>query len=92
MERNMKVTVRLSETELATLDALCLGGSRDGYFRNLLAPMAEQRAAIEELAIQSYRMAAKAAHDDFDHDRAAKYNRLIAEADKNLAILRRRAE
>ena len=37
-------------------------------------------------------MAARAAHDDRDHDRAAEYNRLIAEADKNLAILRRMAE
>ena len=92
MERGKKVTVRLNETELAKLDVLCLGGSRDGYFRNILDPLAERRAAIEELAIQSYRMAARAAHDDRDHDRAAEYNRLIAEADKNLAILRRRAE
>ena len=46
MERKMKVTVRLSELELAKLDVLCSGGSRDGYFRNALKPLAEQEVAL----------------------------------------------
>ena len=75
MERNKAVMVRLNETELAKVDVLCLKGSRDGWFRNMIQPLAEQRARIEELAIQSYRMAARAAHDDGDHNQAAEYNR-----------------
>ncbi len=92
MERNKSIMVRLNEVELAKVDVLCLKGSRDGWFRNLIAPMAESRAAIEELAIQSYRLAARAAHDDGEHDKAAEYNRLIAKSDKDLAILRRSGE
>ena len=86
------VNMRLNEIELAQVEVLRHGSSREQWFRNVILALSKDRAAIEELAIQSYRMAARAAHDDMDHDRAAEYNRLIAEADKNLAILRRRAE
>ena len=86
------VNMRLNEIELAQVEVLRHGFSREQWFRNVILALSKNRAAIEELAIQSYRMAARAAHDDRDHDRAAEYNRLIAEADKNLAILRRRAE
>ena len=86
------VNMRLNEIELAQVEVLRHGSSREQWFRNVIRALSKDRAAIEELAIQSYRMAARAAHDDRDHDRAAEYNRLIAEADKNLAILRRRAE
>ena len=89
MERNMKVTVRLSELELAKLDALCLGGSRDGYFRNVLAPLAERRAAIDEAAIMGFREVARAAVDDGDRVKAAEYKKLIAEYEAEIAILRR---
>ena len=82
-------SVRLDPVDLAKLDVLRHGGSREQWFRNMIRALSKDRAVIEELAIQSYRMAARAAHDDRDHDRAAEYNRLIAEADKNLAILRR---
>ena len=85
-------SVRLDPVDMAKLEVLRHGGSREQWVRNMIRASAKNRAAIEELAIQSYQMAARAAHDDRDHDRAAEYNRLIAEADKNLAILRRRAE
>ena len=83
MERKKTVMVRLSELELAKLDVLCLGGSRDGYFRNLIAPMAKSRAAIEEAAIRAFVQAAK------DGEDAGDYRNLIAKAEADLAILRR---
>ena len=83
------VMLKLDESQLAALDVLCLHGSRAAYFQNLIPSLAKQRAGIEELAIQGFRLAARAAHDDRDHERAAEYNRLIAEADANLDILRR---
>ena len=88
MERKMKVTVRLSESELAKLDALCLGGSRDGYFRNALKPLAERRIAIDEAAINGFRQAARAALDDGDQVGAAEYKRLIIEYQAEIDILR----
>ena len=92
MERNMKVTVRLSELELAKLDALCFRGSRDGYFRNLLAAMGEQRAAIHEAAIIGFREVAKAAVEDGNRAQAKEYRKLIEEYETQITILRRRGE
>ena len=89
MERNMKVTVRLNESELAKLDILCLGGSRDGYFRNLLAPMAEQRAAIHEAAIIGFREVARAASDDGDTAKKREYLELIGQYESEIAVLRK---
>ena len=92
MERNMKVTVRLSELELAKLDALCLGGSRDGYFRNVLAPLAERRIAINEAAINGFLQAARAAQDDGDKVQAAEYQTLIKQYAAENAMLQRRED
>ena len=89
MERNMKVTVRLSESELAKLDALCLGGSRDGYFRNVLKPLAERRIAIDEAAIAAFLQAARAASDDGDTAKKREYLDLISQYESEIAILRR---
>ena len=89
MERNMKVTVRLSELELAKLDALCLGGSRDGYFRNVLAPLAERRIAINEAAINGFLQAARAASDDGDTAKKREYLDLISQYESEIALLRR---
>ena len=89
MERKNVVTVRLNETELAKLDVLCLGGSRDGYFRNLIAPMSRRRAAIHEAAIIGFREVARAAVDDGDRVGAGEYRALIASYEAEIAILRR---
>ena len=86
------INMRLSEIELAQVEVLRHGSSREQWFRNVIRALSKDRAATEELAIHSYRMAAREAHDDGDHDRAAEYNRLIAEADRNLATLRRTGE
>ena len=88
MERK-RVTVRLNETELAILDVLCEGGSRDAYFRNLLAPMAERRAAIHEAAIIGFRAVARAASDDGDTAKKREYLELISQYESEIAILRR---
>ncbi len=92
MERKTSVMVRLNDWQLAKLDALRLGGSRDGYFRNILDPLAERRAAIYEAAIIGFREVARAAVDDGDRVKAAEYKKLIAEYEAEIAILRRRAE
>ena len=92
MERKKAVMVRLSETELAKLDVLCLGGSRDGYFRNVIEPMAEQRASILEAAINGFLQAASAPVADGYAVQAAEYQRLISKYEADLAILRRVGE
>ena len=89
MERGKKVTVRLNETELEQLDVLCLGGSRDGYFRNLLAPLSKRRAAIHEAAIIGFREVARAASDDGDTAKKREYLELISQYESEIAILRR---
>ena len=89
MERKKAVMVRLNETELAKLDVLCLGGSRDGYFRNLLAPMSKRRAAIHEAAIEAFLLAARAASDDGDTVKKREYLELISQYESEIAILRR---
>lgn len=90
MKRNRSVMVRLNDVEMAKLDALCLGGSREGYFRNILHPLAEQRARLHELAIESFRQSARAKVDDGED--ASEYLELIAKWDAEIDILRRRAE
>ena len=89
MERKKVVTVRLSETELAKLDVLCLGGSRDGYFRNVIDPIAQRRAAIHEAAIIGFREVARAASDDGDKAKKREYLELISQYEAEIAILRR---
>ena len=89
MERKNVVTVRLSDLQLEKLDVLCLDGSRDGYFRNVIEPMAERRAAIHEAAIIGFREVARAAVDDGDQVQAAEYRSLISEYETQIAILRR---
>ena len=86
MERNMKVTVRLSELELVKLDVLCAGGSRDAYFRNVLKPLAEQEVALCEASLNGLRIAAK---DAFIQGKGAEeYRRRIAQYESDLVILR----
>ena len=92
MERKKVVTVRLSELELAKLDALCLEGSRDGFFRNVIEPMAERRIAINEAAINGFLQAARAAQDDGDKVQAAEYQTLIKQYAAEIAMLQRREE
>ena len=89
MERKMKVTVRLSETELATLDLLCDGGSRDAYFRNLLAPMAEQEAPLRQASMNGLMEAAREAADRGEN--SAEYWKRIAKHESELAILHKAA-
>ena len=87
MERNMKVTVRLSELELAKLDVLCAGGSRDAYLRNALKPMAYQEVALCKAAINGLRCAAEEAIAEGKDD--AEYRKRIALHESDMAILRK---
>ena len=87
--RNKSVMVRLTEDELALLDVLCLGGSRDRYFRNLLVPMSKRRAALHESAIEAFLLAARAASDDGDTAKKREYLDLISQYESEIAILRR---
>ncbi len=89
MEKKKAVLVRLTEVQVAKLDALRLGGSRDGFFQKVLEPLAERRIAINEAAINGFRQAARAALDDGDQVGAAEYKKLIAEYEAEIAILRR---
>ena len=95
-----QISVRLNEVELAKVNALALGSSREEWFRAMIRAQAQQRAAIEELAIESFRRSARealrraegsTAEDAADARReASEYNRLAASTDKTLDILRAR--
>ena len=76
-------SVRLDPVDLAKLDVLRHGGSREQWFRNMIQAAAKSRAAIEEAAIRAFVQAAK------DGEDAGDYRNLIAKAEADLAILRR---
>ena len=86
MERNRKVTVRLSELELAKLDVLCAGGSRDAYFRNVLKPMAFQEVVLRKAYINGLRRAAQEALAQGKDN--AGHRKRIAEHESDMTILR----
>lgn len=86
-----QVSVRLSEVELAQVEILAGGGSREGWFRNLIAPMAESRVETNKAAIQSFLEVVKAAVEDGNQVRAEEYRKLISEYEAEIAILYKRA-
>ena len=85
-----QVSVRLSDLEVEKLDVLALGGSREGLFKIALRLMAERRVRLNELAIESFRQAQRAASDDADRAKAREYMELIRQYESEIAVLARR--
>ena len=79
------INMRLSEIELAQVEVLRHGISREQWFRNMIRASSEQRAAIHEAAISAFAQAGPA-----HGQTAANLAELIAEYEAELAILRRR--
>ena len=85
-------SVRLDPVDMAKLEVLRHGGSREEWFRNMIRASARRQEPILEAAISGFVQAARAAHDDREGEKVAEYRRLIAEYEADLAILRRGAE
>ena len=82
-------SVRLDPVDLAKLDVLRHGGSREQWFREMIRASARRQEPILEAAISGFAQAARAAADDGDKSQAAEYQRLITEYAADLDTLRR---
>ena len=85
-------SVRLDPVDLAKLDVLRHGGSREQWFRDMIRASARRLEPILEAAISGFVEAARVAHDEREGEKVAEYRRLIAEYETDLAILRRGGE
>ena len=82
-------SVRLDPEDMAKLEVLRHGGSREKWFRDMVRASARRQEPILEAAINGFLQAGRAAVDDGDKAQAAEYQRLIAEYETDLALLRR---
>ena len=85
-------SVRLDPEDMAKLEVLRHGGSREQWVRNMIRASAQRQEPILEAAINGFLQAGRAAVDDDDQGQAADYRRLITEYTADLDTLRRRGE
>ncbi len=82
-------SVRLDPEDMAKLEVLRHGSSREQWVRDMIRASARRQEPILEAAINGFIQAGSAPVADGYTAQAAEYKRLIAEYEADLAILRR---